>query len=517
MLVKSLGAIHKIGRGPAHGGKRPEERREIVPPRLAAARHVQRLTGFLGGLLGGEHRPLEMPLASSQPGVIEVQSSLAHPILIALRHGCDHATGTGSVSKVSRASLPPIEWGSSVCSVLVNHITRPLIIVWVLAAVLTACTPPRSSGPRAAAAGSGPVAASPSSAPRLAPGGPDAQEYGASDGYPIGDRSTYFRVPFLVGSLSHLDEIFEGRLVRRASTPSPLARAGEEPAIRYEFAGQTLTLDDYLARNPATGFLVARDDTILVERYQYGRNDQHRFTSWSMAKTVTAMLVGIAVAEGRIRSVNDPAAAYEPALAGTEYGRTSLRHLLQMSSGVRFVEEYSGRDDVSMLAADTFMQRGAGGVGAVTPFNSGPYRRHQVLLRLRRDPGARPRAAQYGRTPIADYLHDKIWAPMGAEADATWLIDRSGQEVTFCCLNAVLRDYARLGLLLRTWKWRGQQVIPANWMEEATSVRPDQTLSSARHCHAVLRIRLSDLDLPGRATAVRAPRRAGPGDLHRSV
>src|SRR4029450_7813310 len=97
---------------------------------------------------------------------------------------------------------------------------------------------------------------------------------------------------------------------------------------------QELTLDDSLERTPTTGLLIARGDTILVERYQYGRTDRHRFTSWSMAKTVPALLVGVAIAEGRIRSVDDPAAAYVPELAGAEYGRTSLRHLLQMSSGV---------------------------------------------------------------------------------------------------------------------------------------------------------------------------------------
>jgi len=378
------------------------------------------------------------------------------------------------VSKVSQALLSPLGGRSNVRPVMVNARARLLVVLCLLTVIAAACAAPAPTSRQEAAAS--PAEPRPSAAPRVVAGGPDAEEYGASDGYPIGDRATYFRVPFLVGSHSHLAEIFEGRVVRRASTPSPLARAGEEPAIRYEFAGQTLTLDDYLARNPATGFLVARDDTILVERYQYGRNDQHRFTSWSMAKTVTAMLVGIAVAEGRIRSVDDPAAAYEPLLAGTEYGRTSLRDLLQMSSGVRFVEEYSGRDDVSMLAADTFMLRGAGGVGAVTPFNTRAVPagtkfsyasvETQVLgLVLRRTVGL----------PVADYLHDKIWAPMGAEADATWLIDRSGQEVTFCCLNAVLRDYARLGLLLaHGGRWRGQQLIPANWVEEATSVRPDR-------------------------------------------
>ena len=156
-----------------------------------------------------------------------------------------------------------------------------------------------------------------------------------SRGYPIGDRETCrgsANLAFFVGCYSHFDQVYEGRVVRRATNPSPLARAASEPPIRYEYQGQIFGVDDYLARNPTTGLLVARSDTILIERYQYARHDRHRFTSWSLAKTVTAMLIGIAIAEGRIRSVDDPAAVYVPALAGTEYGRTSLRHLLQMSS-----------------------------------------------------------------------------------------------------------------------------------------------------------------------------------------
>src|SRR4029079_5879044 len=157
-------------------------------------------------------------------------------------------------------------------------------------------------------------------------------------------------------------QVCEGRRVLLAPTPSLLARAASEAAVRYEYQGQQFTLDDYLARNPTMGLLVAQGDTILLERYQYARHDRHRFTSWSMAKTVTAMLIGIAIGEGHIRSVDDPAAAYVPALADTEYGRTSLRHLLQMSSGVRFIEEYRENDDVARLVVDTFRQIGSGGV-----------------------------------------------------------------------------------------------------------------------------------------------------------
>src|SRR5262249_37315728 len=151
--------------------------------------------------------------------------------------------------------------------------------------------------------------ASPSavSGPRFEPGGPDADEFGAREGYPVGNRDTFFRVPFLVGSQSHQDEIFPSRSVRRAATPSPLARPASEPALRYDYQGSGFAINDYMARNPATALLIARDDTILVERYQYARTDRDRFTSWSMAKTVTSMLVGIAIGEGRIRSVDDPA------------------------------------------------------------------------------------------------------------------------------------------------------------------------------------------------------------------
>ena len=348
----------------------------------------------------------------------------------------------------------------------------------VLVAVVAGCAPlVQTSLCDASASGASSVERSACSVPRFSEGGPDAEDYSASKGYPMGDRSTFDRTPFLVGSYSHFDQIFEGRTVRPAKRPSPLKRAAAEPVLRYEYQGQSRTLDDYLARNPATGLLVAQGDTILVERYQYARTDQHRFTSWSMAKTVTAMLVGIAIAEGHIRSIDDHAAVYVPALAGTEYGRTSLRHLLQMSSGVHFVEDYTTKgSDARRLGSATFMQGGSGGVDAVTPFNvravpSGTKYSYasvetQVLGLVLRSAIARP---------VADYLHEKIWEPMGAEASATWLVDRSGQEVTYCCLNAVLRDYARLGLLLaHDGNSRGRQLIPRAWLEDATRVSPDQ-------------------------------------------
>ncbi len=342
----------------------------------------------------------------------------------------------------------------------------------LLAAALGGCASPPSPGPRDVGSPAPTVA----SAPRFDAGGPDAEDFGASNGYPFGARGTFLTPPFLVGSHSHMDQVFAGRFVRRAATPSRLARAAAEPPIQYDYEGQRFTVEDYLARHPVTGFLIARGDTILLERYQYARNDRHRLASWSMAKTVTAMLIGIAIAEGRIRSVDDRADAYVPALIGTEYGATSLRHLLQMSSGVRFLEEYSGRDDVMQLARDTFARVGVGGVDAVKRFNErvAPSGTRFYYASIETEVLGLVLTNAVGR-PVAEYLEQKIWQPMGAEADATWLVDRSGQESTYCCLNAVLRDYARLGLLLaHDGNWRGLQIIPAAWIADATTKHPNR-------------------------------------------
>ena len=146
-----------------------------------------------------------------------------------------------------------------------------------------------------------------------------------------------------------------------------------------------------------------------------------------------------------------------------------------MSSGVRFVERYSGQDDVARLFTETVIQVGAGGAEAVKPYNERLRRsgatfisasvETQVLGFVLRNATGRP---------VADYLQEKIWEPISAEADATWLIDAAGQEATYCCLNAVLRDYARLGLLFAHDGRRGDRhIILEAWLHAATTVPAD--------------------------------------------
>jgi CubicO group peptidase (beta-lactamase class C family) len=256
--------------------------------------------------------------------------------------------------------------------------------------------------------------------------------------------------------------LFSSRPVRRSTTPWLFKRA-PEPMISYNFRSDRLSIETFLGRNPTTGLLIAKDDTILYEHYQYARTDRDRFLSQSMAKTITAMLVGIAVSDSKIKSIDDLASAYVPGLAETEYGRTSIRDLLHMSSGVAFSENYDGSDDVAKLGRDLFGEPGKDPVASVSQFNTRiapPGTKWHYASSETEILGLVLRAAT--GEPLADYLHDRIWQKIGAEADASWVIDGTGQEISFCCFNAVLRDYARLGrLLANDGAWEGRQLIKA--------------------------------------------------------
>jgi CubicO group peptidase (beta-lactamase class C family) len=187
------------------------------------------------------------------------------------------------------------------------------------------------------------------------------------------------------------------------------------------------------------------------------------------------MLVGIALHEKKIASLDDRAAQYVPALAGHPYGDTSIRHLLTMSSGMAFQEawlSWSNRDDGLKLVRNTIRRQTEGGVDAIREFDkrdAPPGMRFRYNSADSEVLGLVLVAAL--RQPLAEYLSEKIWKPMGAEAHATWLLDKSGYETGFCCLNMVLRDYARFGMLLANHgELDGKQIIPADWVKAATTV-----------------------------------------------
>jgi CubicO group peptidase (beta-lactamase class C family) len=305
-------------------------------------------------------------------------------------------------------------------------------------------------------------------APALA--APDEILLGKTVGYPVCPLTVSEQV-CLVGQYSHLDELVPSRRVAKGARPWWFRRAEQEPKLSYHYRQRRNSLEDFLDQNRNTGLLVIQDDTILVERYQYDREPEHRLASASIANTVIAMLVGIALEEGLLSSLDYTAGLYVPELRNHPYGETPIRELLTMSSGVKFAEEYSGRDHMAVLNRKTFLQQGPGGVDTVLPFAERGRPAGEKFVFASADAqvlGLVLRAA-VGR-PLAEYLSEKIWQPMGAEADASWLHDAGGYEIAYCCLNATLRDYGRFGLLLANGgAHEGRQIIPADWVKAATT------------------------------------------------
>lgn len=306
---------------------------------------------------------------------------------------------------------------------------------------------------------------------------PDEQLLGKAWGYPVAPRlALAFQEGYRVGSFSAMDSLGPHCVMEPSPTPLPLPRAASETDFSYRFEGKTYTLDDYMQRQRATVVLVLKDGEIVAERANYARTPAHRHLSNSMAKTVVALAVGKALEEKRIRSLEDTAADYEPRLAGTLYGRTKLLHLLRMASGARFVEDYSGSDDLARFsrvaqrsgtaqAAQEISQQ-AQEPGSTFNYASAETQMLGLVLR-----------AATGQS-LCDYVGSRIWQPMGAEARATWLTNPAdGVEMASGYFNATARDYARLGwLMARDGKAGERQVLPRDWLLQMTdaTLQPEQ-------------------------------------------
>jgi CubicO group peptidase (beta-lactamase class C family) len=312
--------------------------------------------------------------------------------------------------------------------------------------------------------------------PVFSPLGPDAEHYGAAKGFPIRDP---IEAPMnRVGAFSHLDALLPCRQIKCAATPWNFKRSAAD--IQYSHKGTRYSLTDYLARNPVTGLLIAKDDEILFEHYQYGRTDRDRLTSRSMAKSIVGMLIGIAISEGAIKSVEDTAETYVPEFRGTEYGKTPIRDLLHMSSGIYFGEESDNGRDLNRLWLDLmggyrreYAGEAKGTIGGIVQFNRriAPPGTRFFYASIEVDVLAVVLHYAVGKS-ASEYLQEKLWLPMGSEANASWLVGAQGFEVAHGFFNAVLRDYARLGRLLAHDGARdGKQIIPAQWMIDATTLR----------------------------------------------
>ena len=236
-----------------------------------------------------------------------------------------------------------------------------------------------------------------------------------------------------------------------------------------------LDVDAFMEAEKVAGLLVLQDGQLRLERYGLGFGPEGRWTSFSVAKSLTSTLVGAAIADGHIESLDTPITRYLPELAGGAYDGVSVRQLLTMTSGAEWNEDYTDPDsDVARF----FEPRETGGMDPTLHYMRGLERAAEPGTRWHYSTGETnlvglliSRAT--GRT-LADYLSETIWRPYGMERDAAWMVDEAGQEPGGCCLVASLRDWGRVGqLVLEDGVVDGRSIVPDGWFDEATTRQAD--------------------------------------------
>jgi len=275
-------------------------------------------------------------------------------------------------------------------------------------------------------------------------------------------------------AFANWDRLFAARTIKRGeqvhSLPMGAALATFEPG--GEGARQLQrNLDEF----KVAGIVVLHDGKVRLERYALGHSAAGRWVSFSVAKSVTSTLVGAAIKDGAISSVDDPVTRYIPELRGSAYDGVTLRQLLTMSSGAKWNEDYSDpAADVALFysmpvepgmdATVSYMKK----LARATPpgerwhYNTGETNLIGVLV------------ARATKKDLATYASEKIWAPYGMEQDATWMVDRTGNVHGGCCIAATTRDYARFGqFILEGARIDGEPIVAEGWLEAATRKQVD--------------------------------------------
>ena len=270
------------------------------------------------------------------------------------------------------------------------------------------------------------------------------------------ERDTGFRM---------LDKIAPGKVITAGGTVHPLP------------AGKPLALDvtAYMASQRNAGLLIVQDGRIRLERYALGYDEQGRWTSFSVAKSFTSSLVGAALRDGAIKSLDDKVSTYIPDMKGSAYDDVTVRQLLTMTSGVRWTEDYADpKSDVALFSDHkpdpgvdvtvSYLRRlpRAAAPGTRWHYNTGETNLIGVLV------------SSATKKPLAQYLSEKIWKPYGMAQDGFWITGSTGHEIAGSCISASLRDYARYGqFMLDGGRAGGKKVLPDDWIAQATTKREE--------------------------------------------
>lgn len=269
----------------------------------------------------------------------------------------------------------------------------------------------------------------------------------------------------------NIDRLFPTRIVRSGANIRDLP-VSDSPLTGFSYTADDKSYDlyDVLSLNRVSGILILKDGKIVFEKYLLGNAPDTRWMSMSVVKSMTAMLIGAAVQDGYIDSIDDPIVRYLPRFKGTAYDGVTVRQVLQMTSGVAWNETYTDPTSDRRRMLEAQIGQRAGDIldlMAALPRAAEPGTRWNYSTGETHVAGALVRAAT-GKS-VADYLSEKIWSKAGMQADANWWLESpDGLEVGGSGLSATLRDYARFGLfMLEDGVIDGDRVLPEGWMADA--------------------------------------------------
>lgn len=280
--------------------------------------------------------------------------------------------------------------------------------------------------------------------------------------YPTADR----RVAF-----AHIDAWMPTRPLFPSQTPYALATEinNDLEAVGYQVDGESFTVGDFLKREPLMGMAVLEGDTIRLEHYAEDHSPASVWVSFSVTKSFTSTLIGAAVKDGFINSIDDSIETYLPRLKGTDYGAVSIKNILQMSSGIAWNEDYTDpNSDVSK--AGTFQGT------ELTDYLSTLPQKHKPGTVFNYNTAESNLLGEVLRAAVgnsaADYMNTKVWQGFGMEHSGNWMQSAPfAGETGGCCISASIRDYARLGIFVKNGALNaeGESVVPDGWMAEATA------------------------------------------------
>jgi CubicO group peptidase (beta-lactamase class C family) len=276
-----------------------------------------------------------------------------------------------------------------------------------------------------------------------------------------------------VNTFRNIDRLFPTRTVRRGKSVSELpVEAKTFDDFNFQSYDRIYDLYDVLSLNRISGIVIIQGGKVRFEKYLLGNDENTRWMSMSVVKSMTATLVGAAIHDGYIKSLDDPIVQYLPRFRDTAYDGVTVRQILQMASGVSWNETYTDptSDRRRMLEAQIGQKPGEIlDLMASLPRAADPGSRWNYSTGETELAGALVAAAT-GKH-VADYLSEKIWSRMGMESDANWWLESpDGLEVGGSGLSATLRDYARFGLLLlHDGVIDGERILPLGWVDEAST------------------------------------------------